>query len=153
MADFTVSRHFMASALSFWAKWELQSHTRGVLLSLAPACRDCVDQFAARGSRTSRTHDAWLRTHQNVRSRGFFTGSRAHDQHRQQTVGQTTQTVGKIAQETSKHWILPVLLCESRSRTTCSRFHRLHQEVTTKKQGCLRFRKQSAHPPVLSPVH
>ena len=66
---------------SFWAKWELQSHTRGVLLSLAPACCGCVDQFAARGSRTSPAPDAWLRTHQNVRSRGFFTDSSTHDQH------------------------------------------------------------------------
>ena len=70
---------------SFWAKWERHSHTRGVLHSPAPACCGCVDQFAARGSRTSPAPDAWLRTHQNVRSRGFFTDSSAHDQDRQQT--------------------------------------------------------------------
>ena len=33
-------------------------------------------------------------------------------------------------QETNNHWILPVSMCEKRSRTTCSRFHRLHSEST-----------------------
>ena len=75
MAAFTASRHF------------LHSHTRGVLHSLAPSCCGCVDQFAARGSRTSPAHDAWLCAHEDV-------GSRDYDQQRQQTVGRTMQTVG-----------------------------------------------------------
>ena len=82
-----------SSASPFWAKWELQSHTRGVFHSLLPSRCGCVDQFAARGSRTSPAPDAWLRAHQNVGSGGFFTDSCAHDHHRQQTVGQTMQTV------------------------------------------------------------
>ena len=55
-----------SSASSFWATWELQSHTHGVLHSLAPSCCGCVDQFAARRSRTSPAPDARLRAHENV---------------------------------------------------------------------------------------
>ena len=61
-----------SSASSFWAKWELQSHTRGVFHSLLPSCCGRVDQFAARGSRTSTAPDAWLRAHQNVGSHDFW---------------------------------------------------------------------------------
>ena len=82
-----------SSASPFWVKWELQSHTRGVLHSLLPSCCGCVHQFAARGSRTSPAPDAWLRAHKNAGSGGFFTDSCAHDHHRQQTVGQPMQTV------------------------------------------------------------
>ena len=63
----------------------------GVLHSLAPACCGCVDQFAARGSRASPAHDAWLRTHQDVRSRDFF--SCAHDQRVQEKQNKLVQTV------------------------------------------------------------
>ena len=48
----------------FCAKWELQTHARCIVLTLAPACRGCVDQLTARGSRTGPVHDARLCTHQ-----------------------------------------------------------------------------------------
>ena len=80
-----------SSASSFWAKYELQSHTRGVLHSLAPACCGCVDQFAARRSRTSPAPDACLRAHQDVRSRDLF--SCAHDQRVQEKQNKLVQTL------------------------------------------------------------
>ena len=67
----------------------VQSHSRGVL---GVAVRRRVDQFAARGSRTSPAHDAWLRTHQDVRSRDCF--SCAHDQRVQEKQNKLVQTLG-----------------------------------------------------------
>ena len=68
-----------SSASPSCAKWELQSHTRGIFHSLLPSRCGCVDQFAARGSCTSLAPDTSLRAHQNVGSR-FFTDSCAHGQ-------------------------------------------------------------------------
>ena len=58
-----------SAASPFRAKRELQSHTCSVFHS--PACCGCVDQFAARGSRSSPAPDACLRAHQNVGSHDF----------------------------------------------------------------------------------
>ena len=82
MADFTASLHGGArcsSASSFWAKC-VASSARWRRRAVAVSTNSLLE-----GPRTSPAHDAGLRTHQNVRSRGFFNDSSAHDQHRQQT--------------------------------------------------------------------
>ena len=138
----------------FWAKWELQSHTRGVFHSLLPSCCGCVHQFAARGPRTSPAPDAWLRAHQNFGSHDFCRC--AHGQRVEEKGNNQVQTLRlnhgttdshpteehsekhlfrKSIESTKTHTcaesalrLLPNVKCENRSRTTCSRFHRLHSE-------------------------
>ena len=144
MAAFTASRHFTATLGAPRPRrsernGNCKSHTRDVFHSLLPSRCGCVHQFAARGSRTSPAPDAWLRAHKNAGSGGFFTDSCAHDHHRQHTVGQTMQTVRTKCRNLShdkrdrlgrrrNQLILPVFMCENRSRRTCSGFHRLHSE-------------------------
>ena len=151
-----------SSASSFWAKWELQSHTRGILLSLAPSCCGCVDQFAARGSRTSPASDAWLRAHQNVGSHDFCRcaqGQRVEEKgkqlgantspapwhnrqspnrrrHPKHLYRKSIETTNTHTCAESDHRMLPIVKCENRSRTTCYRFHRLHSESNPRVGDC-----------------
>ena len=128
-----------SSASSFWATWELQSHTRGrPPNSLAPSCCGCVDQI--RCSRIAHRAQHLMRGCAPTRmSEAISSPTAAHminSDNKQ--LGRTMQTVEthrrslspRQEQETDNHWILPVLMCENWSRTTCSRFHRLHSEST-----------------------
>ena len=135
-----------SSASSFWAKWEPQSHTRAVLHSLAPACYGCVDQFAQhmmRGCAPTRmpeaTTSAAVPMVKELRKRETFRCKHFASTMAQQTVTQPKKTPKHLhikSIETTNthtcadcdHRMLPIVKCEIRSRTTCSRFHSLHSE-------------------------
>ena len=133
----------MLLGLAVLTKWELRSHTRGVLHSLLPSCCGRVDHFAARGSRASPAPDAWLRPHQNVGSHDFCRcahGPRVEEKGN----SQRTYTCAE-----SDHRILPDVKCENRSRTTCSRFHRMHSESNLAcGRDCAARSSRAAHSPL-----
>ena len=83
-AAFTASRHFMATlgAPRPRRSWRHGNCSPTRVASSTRCCRravGCVDQCAARGSRTSSAPGAWLRAHQNVGSHDF-TDRCAHGQ-------------------------------------------------------------------------
>ena len=136
MAAFTASRHFMAT---LGAPRPRRSERNGncsptraaVALWLCPPIR-CSrtahePSTLMRGCAPTRMSEAAA---SSLTAAHMITNSWANDANSSNKLQKPEPRQERQTRLTRNHLILPVLMCENRSRTTCSRFHRLRVMVT-----------------------